>query len=462
MPVDPPHTSLETKDTVLATRTLLAPATRQPFRWARCAAALSCLLASMVCSAAGSEDFPEPKRPRVGLGLSFSFTLPTSNEPTAELAHEPGDLLVLWDTPQEADTGLELMASRYGQRPQQVLPLVALVGVVARFQLRDTPSALALRDRIRAEQPSWVTDLNARSTLQGEASPASAAPRLFALQQLQLATPAALPTAAPSALKLGVIDAALDPALPLAVSQKTLRSLLAVGEVPAPIDHGNTIAQLIAGVPQAGGFSGAAAGMQLYWAGTVRLAGGRASSHSFNTIAALEWLMTERVNLINLSLGGPGDAVLEAIFIRLRDKPVLLVAAAGNNGPAAPPVYPAAYPGVLAVTAIDADTQPYARANYGAYISLAAPGVDVWVPARPGLQGADGGTGQYQSGTSFATALVTGALASADTSLWRQPKAQQLEGLCHTAKDLGLPGRDAVFGCGLLNIGALDTQHAAR
>lgn len=430
--------------------------------------------------------------------------------PEPEPAHEPGQLLVLWPTQPEADAGLAWLASRHQQRPRLLLPLPALGVVIAQLQLPHTRAALTLRDTLRAEQPGWVIDLNARSQLHGgppawpprpapaaapTAAPAPApaaaataaastspalpgspsrstapAPRLYALQQLQLTTTPVTASSNPPPLKLGVIDAALDPALPLHTSARAQRSVLGPADVPAPIDHGAVVAQLIAGPTQTNGFAGAASalnpGIHLLWASAVRQVNGQPRSHSLHTLAALDWLLAQGAQLINLSLGGVGDAVLEAGIARLRERPVLLVAAAGNNGPDAPPVYPAAYPGVLAVTAIDAARQPYARANRGDHLALAAPGVELWVPvpvhAASGpaagagtgagaATGAGAGAGQYVSGTSFATALVTATLARASAAWWQQPKAAQLASLCRSVQDLGAAGRDPVFGCGLLD-----------
>ena len=405
-----------------------------------------------------------------GLAPSFVAPVVSGRAVDAEPDHEPGQLLVLWPTQAEADAGLALLASRYRQRPRLLLPLQALGVVIAQLQLPDTRAALALRDTLRAEQPGWVSDLNARSSLQ--AGPPAAPPppvtpappgpvtgpppRLYALKQLQLG--AVPPAAATAPLKLGVVDAALDPALTLHTSARAQRSVLGPADVPAPIDHGAVVAQLIAGPPLANGFAGAASalnpGIHLLWASAVRQVNGQPRSHSLHTLAALDWLLAQGAQLINLSLGGVGDAVLEAGVARLRERPVLLVAAAGNNGPDAPPVYPAAYPNVLAVTAIDAARQPYARANRGPYVGVAAPGVEVWVPVPAGSGSAAGtgaSAGQYVSGTSFATALVTATLARASAAWWQQPKAAQLASLCRSVQDLGAAGRDPVFGCGLLD-----------
>ena len=98
------------------------------------------------------------------------------------------------------------------------------------------------------------------------------------------------------------------------------------------------------------------------------------------------------------------------------------------------------------MTATDALDNAYILANQGSYITLAAPGVDLWVP--------DAGAGHYVSGTSFAAAVVTA------TSAWLFAHLPQINArslprqLCRSAKDLGISGNDPVFGCGLIQIGA--------
>jgi subtilisin family serine protease len=122
----------------------------------------------------------------------------------------------------------------------------------------------------------------------------------------------------------------------------------------------------------------------------------------------------------------------------------ILVAAAGNDGPNAEPVYPAAYDGVIAVTAVDTARNPYRRAVRGDHIDIAAPGVGVWTAAS--VSGA-----RQKSGTSFAAPFVTAAvsvLLAAKPGL--SPQEVEAE-LMASAEDIGKPGKDAVYGWGLLN-----------
>ena len=122
----------------------------------------------------------------------------------------------------------------------------------------------------------------------------------------------------------------------------------------------------------------------------------------------------------------------------------MLVAAAGNNGPRAPEAYPGAYPEVIAVTATDMDDKLLVVANRGRYVSVAAPGVDIFVAAPNGGYG-------FTTGTSVATAHVSGLAAlllERDPTL--TPDAVQAI-LMRTAKDLGPAGRDDQYGAGLVD-----------
>jgi subtilisin family serine protease len=132
---------------------------------------------------------------------------------------------------------------------------------------------------------------------------------------------------------------------------------------------------------------------------------------------------------------------------------MVLIAAAGNAGPRSPPLFPAAYPDVIAVTATNSNDGLFAGANRGNYIAVAAPGVEVLAPAP------DGGY-QFTTGTSVAAAEVSGVAA---LLLDRNPSLTPAEVrriLMATAKDLGPKGRDREFGAGLVD--ALAAVNAVR
>jgi F0F1-type ATP synthase membrane subunit b/b' len=154
--------------------------------------------------------------------------------------------------------------------------------------------------------------------------------------------------------------------------------------------------------------------------------------------SALEWLVSNKVPVINMSLSGPRNAILDRLIDRSAAKGTIVVAAAGNSGPAAPPAYPAALPKVIAVTAVDANLRVYRYANQGSYLDVAARGVN-----EPAAK-AGGGTGLF-SGTSYATPHIAAWLASCRTGTSSDACNRQL---LSNARDLGTPGHDPVYGHG--------------
>jgi subtilisin family serine protease len=170
------------------------------------------------------------------------------------------------------------------------------------------------------------------------------------------------------------------------------------------------------------------------------------ASNTFLIAQALDWLASEKVKVANLSLGSAHDAVLANAIAKVQSLGMTIVAAAGNGGPEAAPTFPAAYPGVIAVTAVDANKKTYQRANRGTYVAIAAPGVDVWLPIA-----ASGGKGKYMSGTSFASPFVAAAVAQQVAALaGQQAASSHLQNLCGKASNLGAPGTE--HGCGLLQM----------
>ena len=161
-----------------------------------------------------------------------------------------------------------------------------------------------------------------------------------------------------------------------------------------------------------------------------------ASATSF--ASALNWLLTNKVATINVSLSGPPDRLMELAVKRAQERGAELVAAVGNDGKADLPRFPAAYPGVIGVTAVDQAGHIFDGANRGDFVALAAPGVDLLIPGQPSGAGA---SDRLVSGTSFAVPYVTAALAS----YGNDPKRMFADAL-----DLGAPGPDPVFGRGLV------------
>jgi len=174
---------------------------------------------------------------------------------------------------------------------------------------------------------------------------------------------------------------------------------------PRPTVHGTAVASLLVG--SAPLFRGAAPGRRLLVADVY---GGREAAGSADAVvAALGWLSERRVRVINISLVGPPSGLLARAIERVRARGVLVVAAVGNDGPAAPLSYPASYSGVIAVTGVDAQNRALPEAGRSAHLDLAAPGADM-AAALPGQ-----GYGEVR-GTSFAAPLVSARLALAATT----------------------------------------------
>jgi subtilisin family serine protease len=163
-----------------------------------------------------------------------------------------------------------------------------------------------------------------------------------------------------------------------------------------------------------------------------------------NIIAGIDWAIEKGARIINMSFAGPYDPMLQLALKKAHDKGVVLIAAAGNMGPQSPPLFPAADENVIAVTAVDENDKLLPQANQGPHIALAAPGVNV-------LEAAPHGAYNFTTGTSVAAAHVSGVAA---LILERNPTIDlpTLEdALFSTAKDLGTPGRDSLFGYGLVD-----------
>ena len=169
---------------------------------------------------------------------------------------------------------------------------------------------------------------------------------------------------------------------------------------PQATGHGTAVASLIVG--DQGPFRGAARGSSLLVADVY--GGNRAAGSATAVVRALAWLAGRRSDVINVSLVGPPNKVMARAIAEVQARGIQLVAAVGNDGPAAPPQYPASYPGVIAVTGVDARGRALREAGKAAHLDFAAPGADM-AAALPGQGYA------IVRGTSFAAPLAAARLA---------------------------------------------------
>ena len=213
------------------------------------------------------------------------------------------------------------------------------------------------------------------------------------------------------------------------------------GELTAPRAHGTAVASVLVGQSSAQ-TQPRLPGATLFNA-SVFYEGSDATSGATlaHLLDGLNWLATQNTSVINISLTGPDNRILAAAIENLHQKGPMLVAAVGNEGPAAPPLYPAAHESVIGVTAVDNARALYRWANRGEHVAFAARGVNVPV-AHP-----NGGLIQ-DSGTSLAAPVVTALLAC---SLPSMSKQQAIQALIDHAEDLGDEGRDPSFGHGFLD-----------
>jgi len=166
-------------------------------------------------------------------------------------------------------------------------------------------------------------------------------------------------------------------------------------------------------------------------------------SSPISILKALNWMVLNDVNVVNISLSGPPNKVLESALDVATEKGLIIVAAVGNQGQNSEPQFPAAYQSVLAATAVDVDGDIYKNAVRGNHVDFSAPGVDVYIKMAD--------QDKYISGTSIAAPFLTAAIASSSSLIDNKDKNDVIRQFSNSATDLGPEGKDNIFGLGLLN-----------
>jgi len=248
-----------------------------------------------------------------------------------------------------------------------------------------------------------------------------------------------------TAVTIAIVDTGVDPGHP-DLAAKIVPGYDIVNDDGDPRDdngHGTHVAGVAAALANNGaGIAGVSWGARIMPLKVLNAAG----DGTYDDVAAgIIWAADQGAQVINLSLGGAkASTVLEAAVEYANAKGAVLVAAAGNRG-AGFVLYPARLPHVIAVAATDANNSRASFSNYGPEVALAAPGVSIYSTAP-------GGSYSPLSGTSLATAFVSGLAAilrgipgigSADVIAWEMES---------TALDLGPAGVDAFYGYGLIQM----------
>ncbi len=315
----------------------------------------------------------------------------------------------------------------------QNFPLVG--GTIGLFRIVDCRPAdivsreLATEASVRSVQPNF------RYLLQDQTPPTEGDPAQYALAKLRL--PEAHRLAHGANVTIAVIDSGIDirhPELANAIAD----SFDALGSREGPHIHGTGIAGAIVAHAR---LMGSAPAARILAIRAFGVAPSGAESTSFVILKGLDYAAAHGAQIVNMSFAGPRDALIERGIASAAAKGIVMVAAAGNAGAKSPPLYPAANTNVIAVSATDAQDKLFAASNRGGHIAVAAPGVDIFLPAPDEKY-------QMTSGTSFSAAYVSGLVA---LMLERNPALKPSEVraiLMRTARDLGSPGRDDLFGAG--------------
>jgi hypothetical protein len=334
----------------------------------------------------------------------------------------------------EAQT--DALARRHGlaRLQSQSFPLIgATIGL---FRITDgRPAATASREfgtevSVRSVQPDFRYLLQQQKAALTEGDPAQ-----YAVAKLRL--PEAHTLARGANVTVAVIDSGIDIRHPELVNA-IAGSFDALGSKEGPHVHGTGIAGAIVAHAR---LMGSAPAARILAIRAFVAAPNGAESTSFVILKALDYAASHGAQIVNMSFAGPKDGLIERGIAAAAAKGIVMVAAGGNAGPKSPPLYPAANSNVIAVSATDAQDKLFAASNRGSHIAIAAPGVDIFLPAPDEKY-------QMTSGTSFSAAYVSGLAA---LMLERNPSLKPDEVrviLMKTARDLGAPGRDDLFGAG--------------
>jgi hypothetical protein len=239
---------------------------------------------------------------------------------------------------------------------------------------------------------------------------------------------------------IGLVDSGIDLDHPALHGARIVTADVFGSEIAPATEHGTAIAALLVG--DSGSYRGVMPGASLY---AADIYGGMAAGGSADALVrGLAWVASKGVAVINVSLAGPPNRLVEAAVRALVARGYIIVAAVGNDGPATHVAYPAAYEGVIAVTSVDSERAIQVDANRGPQIAFAAFGVKVKAADLKKSYTA-------VTGTSFAAPLVAARFAREMARPDTADAARVSRLLESQAEDLGAPGRDPVFGYGYLD-----------
>jgi subtilisin family serine protease len=335
-----------------------------------------------------------------------------------------------------SDTQADELARRHGLVRLQSQDFPLLGATIGLFRITDRRTVETARRQFATDASVHWVQPNFRYILQEQqAALTEGDPAQYALAKLRL--PQAHTLAHGANVTVAVIDSGVDvkhPELANAIAD----SFDALGSKEGPHVHGTGIAGAIVSHAR---LMGSAPAARILAIRAFAAAPNGGESTSFVILKALDYAAAHGAQIVNMSFAGPNDALIERGISAAVAKGIVMVAAAGNAGAKSPPLYPAANRSVIAVGATDAQDRLFAASNRGGHIAVSAPGVDIFLPAPDEKY-------QMASGTSFSAAYISGLAA---LLLERNPalKPDEVRAiLMKTARDLGAPGRDDLFGAG--------------
>ena len=377
-----------------------------------------------------------------GGGGGASSAKSANNIPRRDVSHAALDLrtianeLVAEIDGALSDAQADELARRHGLERLQSQNFPLIGGTIGLFRIVDRRAAETVSRELAADANVRSVQPNFRYVLQDQKAALTAGdPGQYAVAELRL--PEAHKLADGANITIAVIDSGIDVKHP-ELANSIADSFDALGSKEGPHVHGTGVAGAIVSHARLMGSAPAARILAIRAFGKVSSG---AESTSFVILKGMDYAAAHGAQIVNMSFAGPKDALIERGIAALAGKGIVMVAAAGNAGAKSPPLYPAANANVIAISATDAQDKLFTASNRGGYIAVAAPGVDLFLPAPEEKY-------QITSGTSFSAAYVSGL---AGLMLERNPalKPGELRAiLMKTARDLGSPGRDDLFGAG--------------
>jgi len=413
----------------------------------------------------GAAGFPMPTltyyvTEQAGLATDRNINKPTL---LADMpVHELGQVIVaIPDHVQVAS--LPALAEQTGGILRSQVHLLAMKLQMGVLQFTSQADAQRAVETLKQRYPGIEADLHARGYAQ-QASNLPAQGKSPKVRHYALAMLGLPQVKGDVPARIGVIDTGLQAGLSrqmLAARKVEEKQFLTPMARPAPAEHGTAVSSIILGRAidkgEGQGFSGLAPGAHLFQANVMYDDRGFATSNTLAMGLAMNWMAQEKVEVVNMSLASRGDRVLQLLVNRLLDAGIPVVASVGPGEQAPSLVYPAAYPGVVAVASVDAAGQPDSKGARGSYVGISAPGVDVWLPV---VKTADvsASMGAYYTGSSFAAPWVTAAVARFKATGTTKVAARDwTRYLCETATTWVAPPPLGA-GCGVLHLGTHGSQ----